>query len=302
MSFLSGLPEAARKRRTIVALQIWTDESGDKGQRGYMTIGGLMGSAEHWAAFSEKWDKRCLAPPSIRFLSTREAAGLNNQFGRFSSEQRDEKLASLMALTDDFDFHLVQVSVDLEMFEAYRPRIQQKVKPQVGDSLLQTFVGQPYFFCFYQLSVALANVLLRRLPEGEKFEWYLDEKKILSERVEAWYPLLVGLLMDDQQTIMPARPIFRDDEKEAPLQIADFVAYVVRAELSGHPHPFQAAFDRLHIGFDGVSLTYDDKALRAFFEMNLDEPVDRGLINQHITGEEWLRRLKKVLGRDIDDD
>jgi len=149
------------------------------------------------------------------------------------------------------------------------------------------------------MAVGIADLLKGKIPEGEKLEWYLDEKDILADRVEAWYPLVVAMLTDAQQAVMPARPIFRNDQNEQPLQIADLVAYCVRSEVSQIDYPLRKAFDRLVI-YEGFWQTFDSAALEWFFNMNLDEPTDRSLLNPRITEAEMTLRLKRMLGRDDD--
>ena len=42
-----------------------------------------------------------------------------------------------------------------------------------------------------------------------------------------------------KRAMMPPEPIFRDDKKFMPLQIADYVAWIERATCSGLSHPFR---------------------------------------------------------------
>lgn len=51
-SFLSGLPTPARKRRLLVPIQLFIDDSGGE-HPGFIVLGGLIGRAEEWAEFAE---------------------------------------------------------------------------------------------------------------------------------------------------------------------------------------------------------------------------------------------------------
>jgi hypothetical protein len=57
-SFLSGLPEAARKRRLLMPIQVVADESvgAEPGTRSHFVMAGLIGHSEDWAEFSTEWD------------------------------------------------------------------------------------------------------------------------------------------------------------------------------------------------------------------------------------------------------
>ena len=92
--FLSGLPEAARKRRLMLALQAFFDESGGKGVGKWMTLAGLFGTADVFASVADRWDRalRAKHPGPIRYFKMKEATGLSGEFAHWRPEARDEKL------------------------------------------------------------------------------------------------------------------------------------------------------------------------------------------------------------------
>jgi hypothetical protein len=96
--FLSGLPTAKRKRRLILVIQAFLDESGTKGTHTFFTFAGFIGRAEVWAGFSQEWSTWLKASPQIEYLKMAEAAKLNQQFRPLGARQRDEKLKGFVEI------------------------------------------------------------------------------------------------------------------------------------------------------------------------------------------------------------
>lgn len=241
MEFLAGLPESARRRRRILVIQAWIDDSGAKGQGGYMTLAGLMGTADEWAQFSTAWDRRRQAPPIIGYLSTRDAIAFRNEFEKFRGNQplRDEKVRWLVSTVNDFDFWLVHSSVDLAGFneQHFRLPIPKGQTPRTR-ALIKGSLAEPYFFCLFALLYQVAYIL-NDWGITERFEIYFDEQDRLSPVIKAWYPLLRRLMGEDLSSITPVDPLFRDDKEHPPLQIADFFAWCLRRDFSGQSNAFR---------------------------------------------------------------
>ena len=86
-----------------MALQVFIDESGGKGQPGYLVLMGLVLSAEEWAAFSDEWDRLLRAEPPIRYFKWAEAWKASGEFHHFSRERSLEKAARLAAVIQRFE-------------------------------------------------------------------------------------------------------------------------------------------------------------------------------------------------------
>ncbi len=83
MSFLSDLPEAARKRRFLMPVQIFADHSSDDGLSGHFVMAGLLSHSENWAAFSDEWNVCLRAEPRVAYFRMSEAASCGGEFYRF---------------------------------------------------------------------------------------------------------------------------------------------------------------------------------------------------------------------------
>src|SRR5439155_19473930 len=113
LEFLSGLPTAKRKRRLIIVIQAFLDESGVKGTNPVFTFAGIIGRSERWAQFSDAWQDWLKTPPKIGYLKMNEAAKLIGEFGRFDKHARDKKLARGIRILKDYPQQLIHVNVEL---------------------------------------------------------------------------------------------------------------------------------------------------------------------------------------------
>jgi hypothetical protein len=95
--FLSGLPEAARRRTMVMPVQLFVDESetgADKPRRHFAMLG-LVATAEAWASFADEWDLCLHEPPAINVFKMKDAAGCAGPFRGWKSSARDKKLKRL---------------------------------------------------------------------------------------------------------------------------------------------------------------------------------------------------------------
>jgi hypothetical protein len=220
-----------------VPIQAWIDDSGAKGQGGYLVLGGLIGVAEEWAAFSDEWARQLAAHPTLRYLSTSDAAIFGGQFRNWPVWQRDTKIRRLAATVKDFDFTLIFCAVDLAAYDELFPRV---TAPRKGKAVkrLKTLSEQPYFLCFHSICTSVCADSLKR-GVTERIELMFDEQDMLAPRMKDWYPVYLAALTAHERAIMPIEPLFRDDKEFMPLQVADLIAWVVRADLGGEQHAFR---------------------------------------------------------------
>lgn len=262
--FLSGLPDPERRRRLLMPLQAWIDDSGEKGQPGYLTLAGVLGEAEEWASFSTEWKRRLGAPPPIPFLSTSDARGYRRPFDRLNRAQRNAKVAFLTSIVNDFNFRLVACSIDVAAFEDLHvtPRAGAKGR---GGRVLKAFATHPYLLAVNLIALVVWADLVNS-GRAQRFELILDEKKKFEWKVDAWWPFFLHALTDEQREVIPKRPRFEDDVDFMPLQLADFVAHTWRAEEMGEAHPFVPAIKRMKFTQQQASFyRFDRPRLEAFF-------------------------------------
>ena len=100
--FLSGLSEPERRRRLLLPIQAYIDDSGVKGTHAVFVLAGFMGNAERWAEFSDAWSDYLKLAPSVRYVKMNEAVKLNGEFRSWKPEERDRKLAGCADIINRF--------------------------------------------------------------------------------------------------------------------------------------------------------------------------------------------------------
>lgn len=276
MASLPGLPELARKRRVLLPVQAFVDESGGPGQGPVIVLVGVIGKSEEWAEFSDRWRAALARPPAIRSLHMREAAHFRGEFRGWSRQSRDERVRLLAGIVNDFQFTAIHCSADLSGFaetiaaSASRP------------------ISEPYFLCFHSMIMAICYELLEQ-GQKERFEIIFDENVVLGPRVKLWYPVIRSVMEPEDEAIMPVEPIFGSDEELLPLQVSDLLAWLIRRELSGLDHSFDWIPRAMNgLVWSGHRQTFDRERMNGIVEMSMQMPVTN----------EMIRRYKELLGRE----
>lgn len=227
MSFLSGLPTVVRKRRLLLPIQAFIDDSGGKGQGRSFVLAGLIGKAEDWAAFSEAWYRCLRRSPRIKYFKMYEAAKLKGQFANWKRSERDKKIKSLCRVLNRKEFWAIHCTCDLEAFQKFW-------EPHVSKPL-----SYPYFFPFHITIMSVCLDLVARGYTTERFEIIFDEQVIFGPKVKLWYPLIRDLMQPSDRIIMPIEPQFKNDCEFLPLQASDMIAWLFRRAMDSDRNPFQ---------------------------------------------------------------
>lgn len=218
IAFLSGLPEAARRRRALVPIQAYVDDSGNRGNTRHFVLAGLVGHSEDWAAFSEEW-AACLAEsPSVSVFKMAHAAARSGEFYRWTEQMRDDKLRALARIINRHAKIATWSAIDLEAHaETWAKRLP---KPH----------SETYFYPYHCTIMATCFALWDR-GWREPFEIIFDEQVVFGPRARAWYPIVKGVVAHKEPeavAIMPVDPMFRSDTDFLPIQAADLFAWCIR--------------------------------------------------------------------------
>jgi hypothetical protein len=215
LSFLAGIPEMLRRRRVIVNIQAYVDETGSDGKSPLFLFSALIAQAETWAQIVEEWDAHLKCEPSIQYFKMDEAAGLDAQFYGFSDTERDEKVKGFCRLLNAPDVTELHSGWRLEDFKGHW-------SPRLGRP-----ASEPYFFPFQMTIFSVAYEALSR-KQTEPFEIFFDENNIFGPRAKAWYPVIRELAPSEIRAILPVEPLFRSEQNVLPLQAADLTAWITR--------------------------------------------------------------------------
>lgn len=230
MSFLAGLPEAKRRRRLLVPLQAYVDDSGTVGTDAVIVLAGFVGRADRWLQFSNQWQTLLNSSPKIKYLKMHEATKLQGEFEGWEPLKRDIKLLELVDALRRFPpLVRVHIATDVDAFHQFRDKIPA---PNI--------VSNPYFTSITEIILSICNEALR-LGQTTEVEIIFDRHDIFSRRIQLWYPPIRELIahnfpaLDD---VMPHSLHFKDDVEFLPLQVADMAAWFTRMGFSKRAHEF----------------------------------------------------------------
>jgi hypothetical protein len=266
-SFLSGLPEAARKGRHLMPIQAFADES----IGGHFVMAALIADSEAWSEFSDEWRAALRAPPSIGYFKMREAAGRppNGQFHGFSLVERDKKLRTLAQIINRYVRIYTYSVIDLQAFkEVWKGNFSH--------------TNDPYFWPF-QNTIAAAGYSLLDLGIHDRFEMIFDEHVILGPRAKVWYPVFREFTRRADPAlfnVMPVDPLFRSDDEFMPIQAVDMFAWGAGREMDG-----ESRFDWLLPEFSNIrrsehSHYYDAERMKRVIEMSAEMQKTRSFDNE----------------------
>jgi len=236
---MCGYAGAVRKKRLIMLLKCYADDSGNSEQKeapdgGLFVIAGYMMSEERWEDFAERWDAQLKRDYPIEYLHMIEAEPRNGQFVGMPEEFRNRKLLDLALVIKECD--PVPINVQLK-WNNYVEIVKDKV-PSKMDS--------PYAVLFFQLMRAVCDLQIDsnhyknigHLPG----EWIFDKQGGEGLRCLDWYADLEARAPEPYKTMMANTPAFREDKYLAPLQAADMLAWHIRREIC-FPHEKRPILD-----------------------------------------------------------
>jgi hypothetical protein len=222
--YLSGVPEAERRRRKLVTIQAYIDDTGLDGRSAELLFSAIFATVEDWAAFSDRWKSVLDETPRIPHFKMDEAVGFTGPFYGWSESKRNLKLMRLAGTFADHKYGFIELAVaaDLKAIdEGLRPRA---TKP----------ANEPYFWPFHITIQAICWALLETSPDYDlPMEIYFDDNAIFGPRAKAWYPVIRAMAEPNVQRLMPVEPFFRDDRTTMPLQAADLTVWMRHADRRG---------------------------------------------------------------------
>jgi Protein of unknown function (DUF3800) len=281
-AFLSGLPEQARKRRPLMPVRAFVDESIGGG---HFVLAGLIAPAESWKEFSTEWDACLKRHPAIEYFKMREAAKLlQGQFRGWYASERDNKLRELLRIIDKYSKVLISYSVDLKAHAETFARVNEKP------------LNEPYFWSFQTM---IMSVCLELWDRGlrEKFEIIFDEQVIFGRRSKVWYPVVRDVcqrLFPEEYSLLPVDPLFRNDKEFLPLQASDLFAWLFLRVVNNQKHTFDWIRGEMR------SLVYSEENSQHFDRERMEAIVERAKKNAKGVSleDEIVRTHRKIFHRD----
>ncbi|HEV7264157.1 MAG TPA: DUF3800 domain-containing protein [Falsiroseomonas sp.] len=211
---LSGTPDPERRRRLLLVLHVYIDDSGQT-EPPVFVLAGYVARAERWAEFSDAWKAALAGPPALDYFKMHEAFKREGQFKGWTVEARDKRLRLLAGIIREHVLASVAVTV---RHEDYRTALKGVVDP---------FLDRPYFVLYHTI---MFRLLQWELENGidEPVDFIFDEQMHDSDEVQAGFSKLLEALPPEMRKRFGQRPTHRNDKDVVPLQAADMLAWHVR--------------------------------------------------------------------------
>jgi len=216
MPGLSGLSRTERRRRLILALEAYIDDSGS-GDPPVFLLAGFVARAERWAELSERWDEALRGPPRLEYFKMKEAAALEGQFKGWRGNDRDGLLAKLVKIIKD---HVLVAVSSVVYHQDYREVISDKISKETD---------APYWLMYHSI---IETTYRWELANGlkEKVSFIFDEQFKQSDIVQGAWSVYYEQAPEEYKELFGDRPVHKKDTDVLPLQAADLLAWHIRRE------------------------------------------------------------------------
>jgi Protein of unknown function (DUF3800) len=250
----------------------YIDDSGSHKEGPAFVMGGLVAGWSEWARFSEEWREVLEEKPRLAYFKLKEALRLEEQFGRLSPKQRDDRCDRLFSILKRTAVFAVTVSVAWDSL---------KIPLQLFPKIPLT----PYQLLVIGLMGRVTSELTR-MKLSPRIMFVFDDHNEGSRLERALDDLLPYIPEAQQKPVMGISHM--DDREILPLQAADAVAWIARrlaSEADDHRpdmskwKPTQPYLQQLR-GIPFLSSHYNDERLRNLYEMFfavMKEKADRGI-------------------------
>jgi hypothetical protein len=234
-------------------LTIYIDDSG-RGQEPGLVLTGYVANSDQWRGFTRDWQDELNVPPSVAYFKMKEAASTTGQFAGHRPELIAYRIKKLVSVIETHVLLGITSAVSQRAFaDVIIPKFQGEL-----DHPLASVIGNPYFFCFYDIMGLLHNFMWKSKIR-EPVEFVFDEQGKEGNNVaQFWEVHRDTAPVDSVRELLARAPRFENDEACPPLQAADLTAWHFHRHMKrllskrrpGQPRP---AFDPIMARLVGVN-------------------------------------------------
>jgi hypothetical protein len=197
-------------------LQAVVDDSG-KGVKPVYVLAGFVLSAYQWIVFAEHWQAILDAAPKIPYFKMHEAWHLSEQFSRFSTQQRDEKVTKFVSLIIEYRPLALKEVIHHSMYDRV---FKGKIAPGMD---------YPYLLPCSNIVGTLARYQYNNeWHPNDPVDFIFDEQGKESDKVQRVWSYGLQFVPLVLKPLIGGKPINRNDKDFLPLQAADLFAWHVR--------------------------------------------------------------------------
>lgn len=196
-------------------LTAYIDDSGSQGEGPAFILAGYVADKEQWKAFAEQWQIALDLKPKLTIVKIQHALRLEEGWGRFNSQQRDERLKRFASIIHRHVKMGVVVSCGWDDLR----RIKKEFFPK--DKF------QPYSILFNGL---MGDVIkhLDWLGIQEQVDFVFDDQGASAKMAVQIFDAVLPDLPTRLTNFIASRPIHRSDDEVLPLQAAHTIAWLHR--------------------------------------------------------------------------
>jgi hypothetical protein len=231
-ALISGLPLGKREARRLMALQAYSDDSGNEPTSPIFVLAGFVTTHQRWAEFSDEWQAALDEPPKLAYFKMAEAESLRKQFSMkrgWDIQKRDARVLKLATIIPKYAIVRVHASVLHASFKKWIKSIRNPSRNSPQDS--------PYFILLHSL-VQTISILRIRSFNKDPCDLIFDEQGSLGQdAIFYWENLRKNPAASAAKTAdlfagyAENPPIFRDEKALLPLQAADLYAWQLRRKF-----------------------------------------------------------------------
>jgi len=202
-------------------LQVFVDDSGrgENADNPIFVLAGYAGRVQNWEAADDDLQRIMRKKPTLDYLKGKEAAALNGNFTGWTAEDRDTKLAEMIAVLNKYRMIAISAAVSYSDFN----RILATPKGAMKN---------PYALAFCHVVVWMLDSAAKK-SSREKIELIFDQGIIGRERnIDAAYAGMMNHLPKNMTDLLVGRPRYEDDKRFLPLQMADLFAWHSRRDYA----------------------------------------------------------------------
>jgi len=171
-----GMAERVRKRRQVVVLRAFFDESGlDPTRNKSLIMGGFLGSVEELERASTAWDECLHSAPSIEYFKYSECKSLDEQFLKFNRDTADAKELALAKIINNFKLLGFCATVSYTWF------VHRDAKASKG---MQG--SRPYDWGFGAATSGVVQWVDAKFSGDDKVDFIFDDRPELESCIEVY--------------------------------------------------------------------------------------------------------------------
>ncbi len=256
---LLGLASDVARRRLLMSLTVYVDESGN-GTPPVFVMAGFIARAEQWEAFNNEWKAVLAEPPSVDAFHMTEASwsGSTKKLSRLFDIIKKHVLSAFVLTLDHID---------------YDETIKSKFSKR-QDS--------PYFFMYLHM-LDMAASWQERNGLNEKMDFIFDKKLEEEDYLKLNHAEIMRLSRPDVKARLATSPLWLDDKEYLPLQAADILSWIFRrwGYLQYQDQPLNAYLKAFLDSIPILRWNFTREYLQTIASSGLKDAVKRGVMTEH---------------------